>query len=194
MVQHSESYLRRINNVQGKVKPMEEHVAHFKRRLKERFGIEITTKEYYDYVGQIKDSYLIYKSNSSTGLYQMEIKGVTVWVLYGKSDERIPARLKTALIPFKGIVVPDVLNEHFNHTMFYEKVKSFVTYVRSISHQLDLNNKKEFFTRQDIDAHIKTAVNTIKKMENDSKLDLVLISIAAKYFIINKERLHELPV
>lgn len=171
----------RRNNPHGLVKPMEEHIELFKRRLVEKFGIEITTKEYYDLVANIARAKSVYRLNTQTGIYSMMIKGVEVWVIYGIASERIPARLKTAMVPYQRLLVPDEFADDYTCEEFTAKVNEFIEYVKNVSTELDLNNKKEFFMRTDISRFIKSAACKFKEHPDTTKL--TLLSMAVKYLI-----------
>lgn len=164
---HNESFLKRINNPRGLVKPMEEHIAHFKKRLKERFNIEITTEEYDELVGSIAYAKNIYHLNSSNIVYSLMIKGVEVWVIYAKTNDKLPSRLKTAMVPFKNLLVPDCLAHKYNNMMFTQRVGELIVEITEISKLVDLNNVKEFFIgHQEISPLMKSLALQFKKYDN----------------------------
>jgi len=149
MPQHSQRYLERRST--HKTKPISEHIAHFKKRLLERFDITFTTAEYDKLLSQIHETLPIYAINGSTKVFETHIQGKQVWILYGNKSDRQPARLKTALIPYTGYIVPDCLSEVFDHKTFTVAVKETIDYFVQLSDKLDINDpikKKEFFTQQ----------------------------------------------
>jgi hypothetical protein len=178
-MEHSQTYIDRRNNPKGLVKPMEEHIELFKKRLIEKFNIEITTDEYFELVANIGQAKHIYHLNTQTGIYSMFIKGVEVWVVYGIATDRIEARLKTALTPYKRYLVPDEFDDEYTSDEFTLKVNETVEYFKEVSKQLDLNNKKDFFMRTDIPQFVKAAACKFKEHPETTKL--TLISIAIKY-------------
>lgn len=144
---HSKTYLWRTNNPNGRYKPMKQHVAHFRTRLKERFGIEITSSEYGRLVKRISSAKRLYSVNSGNILYSMDIEGKEVWVLYGSAQDRIQARLKTALIPYDGYIVPSNVANKYDHNQFTQRMNEVIVRIKELSKEIDLNNKKEFFCR-----------------------------------------------
>jgi thiaminase len=169
----------RRNNPRGLVKPMEEHIEHFKKRLLQRFNIKITIDEYHTLLANIRHAKHIYHLNSQTGVYSIMINGVEVWVLYGSASDRIEARLKTAILPYEGLLVPDEFADDYTHEEFTAKVNEVVEYFKEVSKELDLNNKKEFFMRTDIPQFVKSAACKFKEHPETTKLTMV--SMAIKY-------------
>lgn len=164
---HDQSFLKRMNNPQGLVKSMDEHIAHFKQRLQERFNIDLTTEEYYDLVHNIANAKYIYPLNSANGVYAMTIRGQVVWVIYGRNQDKIPSRLKTAMIPYKGLVVPNRLAHKYNNISFTTRVGEIMNEVVEISKTIDLNDTKSFFVGYEhIPLIIKSLALNYKKYQD----------------------------
>jgi len=155
MPQHSKGYLERRASI-GKTKPIGEHIEHFKQRLKERFDIEFTTNDYNALLSKLVHNthpYHLYKVNCGTSLIRVEIQGKPVWIIYSGKRNDLPARLKTALIPFKGYIVPDCLSDYFDHKTFSVAINETIEYFIKLAESLNLNDpvkRKEFFTQSSI--------------------------------------------
>jgi len=174
---HSEGYLKRQFNPKSYVKCEAEHIAHFKLRLKERFNIEIDTEQYYRILANLKkEGVRIYGINCGNAIYSVTIYGKEVWIIYGKKNDKIADRLKTALLPFKGYIVPDKLSRRMNHTMFSSLIKDQIEEFKALSKELDLNNKKAFFTRGL--HHLLAAGALLYKLHgNENNLKLIGIAV-----------------
>lgn len=180
---HDQSFLKRIHNPNSEVKSMDEHIAHFKQRLLERFNIELTTEEYYKLVNTIATARHIYQLTASNGVHSMQIKGVEVWVIYGKALDRIPARLKTALIPYKGLVVPNRLAHKYDNVTFTKRVGDLIQHIFEISKTIDLNDTKTFFLgHPELPTPIKSMALSYKR-HNDA-WDIRFISGVIRYLDI----------
>lgn len=178
----STGFIRRRDNPHGLTKSEGEHIAHFKLRLKERFGINLTTSEYYELLKKAHKFKSLYNLSVHTSLREGTIKGKRVWVLYASKDNRrnidLPARFKTALIPDIGhFIVPKELSYHYDHEQFTCRINETIAQMKKLSEKLDLNNKKAFFIGGE---HEKLKAGALKyKTVKDSRI--ILINIAVSY-------------
>ncbi len=192
---HTDSYNTRRNNPTHRSKSESEHIVHFIMRLKERFDIECSVNQYYDLISNIGDAKILYKINSSNGVYEITFNNKTLWVIYGCKSGELPARLKTALIPYKLFPVPDVLSDEYDTESFTLKVKHLALDCVQLSNNINLDDRKTFFTDTKYGNGLKHVILLVKKYlvsqtENDKKLCktslLTVYSGIVKYLIRRK--------
>ncbi len=171
---HSENYLARNNNPQNRFKPFKYHREHFITRLKERFEIEITEEEYANLVDHIGsgEPKKIYSINEGNTVYSMIINGKEVWVLYGRKGNKLPARLKTAMLPHR-FLVPDCVSHLFNHETFTNEVIASINSIKKLSEDIDLEDKVKFFSRKDLPEQIKFAALKFKEFNNEFAIEVM---------------------
>jgi hypothetical protein len=153
-LRHSDSFRRRLYNTDHNTKSEEDHIAHFKTKLKERFNIEITTDQYYEIlkfvVANLKYN-LVYKLNTNSSVNETIINDQRVWVIYGRPDNakrltdvELHARLKTVLIPNTVYVVPPKLARKYDHTSFTVKLNQTIELVKKVSNQINMRKQNPY--------------------------------------------------
>lgn len=173
--------LRRYDNPLNRSRTEGEHIIHFTQRLKERFNIDLTLDQYYELLKETTkhSSNHIYSINSSSGIYEVSINDVTIWVIYGNKSNDMPARLKTALIPYKMLITPDCVSHKYDHVEFTAEVNRVIEEMVKLSTEINLENKKEFFMRGISPLLTKGALH-IKKNIGATKTK-ILHRLAIKY-------------
>lgn len=179
----STGYIRRRENPHGLTKSEAEHIAHFKLRLKERFDIHLTDKQYYEMLKKPQKFKCLYHLSVHTTLREGTINGKKVWVLYASKDHRrgvdLPARFKTALLPDTGFyIVPKDLSYIYDHEQFTAKLNETIAYMKKLSEKLDLNDKKSFFIKH-VNEHrtIKYGALHYKLKGEASRLNLISTAV-----------------
>lgn len=151
MPQHSESFKARMNNPNHSFKSEQDHIDHFKLRIKERFNIDLTTEQYYELLDRIKShstNGVVYKLTINSHIIEMIIEDKLVWVIYGKqsldkqTNNEIPARLKTALVPYQTYLVPAALANKYNHTSFTEKINNTINKIVNVAETINYKKPK----------------------------------------------------
>jgi len=177
---HSEKFLWRKNNPYGLSKPEAEHIEHFMQRMLERFNIIISIGEYYAIINDIQNNKArhIYSTNSSNGIFSINLHGQEVWVMYGGVSDDIPARLKTAIRPHDQFILPDALSHVYNQTSFSKAVYEVIEQFKQLSEQIDLNDKKIFFMTSKAHPVLKKGALMYKQYgENCDKLHFYSMAI-----------------
>lgn len=182
---HSDTYLMRLNNPKGNFKSEQQHINHFKARMLERFGLEVSTEEYYELVKRAAVSRKVYSLASSNIIKEIEFKGKLMWVIYAPKidwqDQIVPARLKTVFPRFEKYSVPNNLADKFDTDTFTAAVKHIQYKVVVLAKELDLENRKEFFMREDIPMSLKHAALVFKRDANYERDNTHIIGLIVRY-------------
>lgn len=102
----------RLNNPEHQSKTEEQHIAHVKERIKERFDLNISTEEYYELLDIAKTkARQLYRLNTQNSVKSIEFKGKEMLVVFGCAGNKrdLPSRIKTVLYPDAEYPVPDAL-------------------------------------------------------------------------------------
>lgn len=154
MVNHSDTFRSRVNNRDLNTKSEEEHIAHFKLRMKERFDIDLTTDQYYEILKQVRENTkfnLVYKLNGNSSINEAIVEGKLVWVVYGRPEKKrldheseLKPRLKTVLFPHHIYLVPPQLANRYDHQRFTEKVNKTIEQIIRVSNQINLRKQNPY--------------------------------------------------
>ena len=178
---HSETYLRRLNNPKNDHKPESDHISHVQKRFKQRFNIDITVPEYYELLqASMKHHTYLYDLSSATTIWEINYKGKLIWILYAtKCREELPARIKTVLIPFSGYPAPNAFSSVYDHRTFTQAIEDTMQEMIDLSAELDLNDKKTFFLNETHHPALKKGA--LKYKINENQKSNAMITIAVKY-------------
>lgn len=173
--QHSESFKKRLNNPLNEFKSEEEHIAHFKLRFNERFGVELSTEQYYEILNRVINSdfnLVVYKPSRMTMIVEMVIEGHLTWVFYGKKgiskeskEVIVPARLKTVLIPYTKYIVPVELKHKYDHTTFTEVVNIQIEKVKKFARQINLKKQNPYKVLNNLSPLLRPVAKAVFKNE-----------------------------
>ena len=136
------------------------HRAHFKLRLAERYGIEITDEEYESILPNGRNHVKIFwKLGGNTTFGEIKIKNQSVWVVYSKKNDLHGPVYLTALSKDGYLPVPKYLMKlDYPLNRFEQEMNELIKEIHHASQSFLSIGPKDFFMKHSMHFYLKLLV------------------------------------